>query len=312
MPKKSELESCNPSTYRCIDGKSPKINNISKLCNENKTFHSRTLTLHERLAMQSLHILLVAFILLHTILLPAAASSLSVSAPPEVDISGEGAYEMNFICSNDANSLSALFQVPEGFSYTGNTKIILNGAQSSCEPSQSGQSLQWDLSSALKSCRHVMVNEWEQNPNGADTGMEWIELYNPTSQAVNIGGWKLVDSYYEKSVTIPQDRTILPGDYQLLTWTNGSLINSKTTCVFLLDSAGIEVDCTLAAKDEENDNRCCAHCPNGKDMDNDLDWKFQEATPGGSNDASSADIYVGESLRLQFNLTSDCSAPSQA
>ncbi len=29
------------------------------------------------------------------------------------------------------------------------------------------------------------------NPAGTDTGNEWVELYNPTDQTVNIGGWKL-------------------------------------------------------------------------------------------------------------------------
>ncbi|HUS74709.1 MAG TPA: lamin tail domain-containing protein [Methanothrix sp.] len=244
--------------------------------------------------------------------MPAVASSLSLSAPPEVDVSGEGAYEMNFVCSDDAHSLSALLQVPEGFSHAGNGKIILDGTQSPYEPYQSGQSLQWDLSSALKSCRHVVVNEWEQNPKGTDSAKEWIELFNPTTHEINIGGWKLVDSYYEKSVSIPQGTTIQPGDYLLLTWTNGSLINSKPTFISLLDSAGIEIDCTPAAKDGKNDNFCWARSPNGKDLDNDLEWKFQEATPGRSNDGSSADIYAGESLSLQFNLTADCSAPNQA
>ncbi|MCX6673331.1 MAG: lamin tail domain-containing protein [Methanothrix sp.] len=243
--------------------------------------------------------------------MPAAASSLSLSAPPEVDVSGEGVYEMNFICSDDARSLSARFQVPLGFSYTGNTKIIWDGTQSSCEPYQSDQSLQWDLSSALKSRRHIIINEWEQNPEGTDISKEWIELFNPTSQAVNIGGWKLVDSYYGKSVSLPMGTVIVPDGYQLLTWTNGSLINSYSTCISLLDSAGREVDRTSSAKDDKNNNLCWARYPSGKDLDSDLDWKFQAATPGISNGGSSADIYAGESMRLQFNLTAGCSAQSQ-
>jgi uncharacterized repeat protein (TIGR01451 family) len=263
-------------------------------------------------AIQSYHILLALFILFHTILLPAAASSLSLFAPPVVNVSGEGVYEMNFISSDDARSLSALLQVPEGFSYAGNAGIIWHGTKSSCVPSQSGQSLQWDLSSALKSCRHIIINEWEQNPEGTDTLKEWIELYNPTSQTVNIGGWKLLDSYYGKSVSIPAGTVIVPDGYQLFTWTNGSLINSYTTSISLLDSAGREVDRTSLAKDDKNNNLCWARFPNGKDLDRDLDWKFQAATPGSSNGGSSYDIYAGESLRLQFNLTAGCSAQSEA
>jgi len=245
MPIESDLKSPNSSTYKCIDGKIPETQNISKLCDKNKT-------------LQSLHILLIAFILFHIILFPAVASSLSLSVPPEVDVSDEGVYEMNFISSDDARSLSALFQVPEGFSYTGKAKIILDSTQSSCEPYQSVQSLQWDLSSALKSCRHIIINEGEQNPEGVDTGKEWIELYNPTSQAVNIGGWKLVDSYYRKTVSIPIGTVIEPDGYQLLIWTNGSLINSYTTSISLLDSAGRVVDRTSSAKDDNNNNLCWA------------------------------------------------------
>ena len=71
-----------------------------------------------------------------------------------------------------------------------------------------------------------MINEWEQNPEGTDGGKEWIELYNPTLEAVNIGGWKLVDGYSGKIVSIPTG-TVIPSDgYQIITWTNGSLINS--------------------------------------------------------------------------------------
>ncbi|MGB5101127.1 MAG: lamin tail domain-containing protein [Methanothrix sp.] len=244
--------------------------------------------------------------------MPAAASSLSLLCPPDVDVSGEGVYEMNFISSDDARSLSALLQIPEGFIYAGNAKIILDGTKSSCEPYQSDQSLQWDLSGALKSCRHIIVNEWEPNPPGTDTKKEWVELYNPTSQAVNIGGWKIVDGYYGKSVSIPPDTVIVPDGYQLLTWTNGSLINSYPTSISLLNSAGIEVDRTSSVKDNKNNNLCWARNPNGKDLDKDMDWKFQAATPGSSNGGSSADIYAGEAFRLQFNLTAGCSAQSQA
>lgn len=256
-------------------------------------------------------IILFAFILFHFILLPSAASSLSLYAPPVVDVSGEGVYEMEFICSEDARSLSALLQIPVGFSFTGNAKIVLDGTQSSCEPSLSGQSLQWDLSGALRFCRHIIVNEWEPNPEGSDGGKEWIELYNPSSQAVNIGGWKLIDSYYRKSVSIPPGTVILPDGYQLFTWTNGSLINSYPASISLLDSAGSEVDRTSAVKDNKNNNLCWARYPSGKDLNSDLDWIFQKATAGESNGGSSADIYAGESLRLQFNLTAGCSAPSQ-
>lgn len=296
MPTKYELESYNLSASKCIE---------EKICNKLKLYEKNK-------AIQSSRILLTLFILFHSILLPATASSLSLSGPPEIDVSGEGVYEMNFISSEDAGSLSALLEVPEGFRYAGNSKIIWGGTKSSIEARQNDHSLQWDLSSALKSCRHIIINEWEPNPPGTDTKKEWIELYNPSSQAVNIGRWKLVDSYYGKSVSIPPDTTIMPDGYQLFNWTNGSLVNSYPCSISLMDSTGCEVDSTSSVKDNKNNELCWARNPNGKDLDNDLDWIFQEATPGSSNGGNPADIYAGESLGLQFNLTAGCSAPSQA
>jgi uncharacterized repeat protein (TIGR01451 family) len=296
MKIKYDLESNNSNTGRYID---------KKICNKLKLYKEIT-------AIQSPRILLTLFILFHTILLPAAASSLNLFGPPEIDVSGEGIYEMNFTSSDDARSLSARLQVPEGFSYNGNAKIIWDGMESSCEPSMSGQSLQWDLSSALKSGRHIIINEWEPNPSGTDTLKEWIELYNPTTHTVNLGGWRLIDSYYGKSISIPPNTVITPDGYQLFTWTNGSLINSYITSISLLNSEGIEVDRTSSVKDDKNNDYCWARYPNGKDLESDLDWKFQAATPGSSNGGMSADIYAGESLRLQFNLTAGCSAQNQS
>ncbi|MDD2756812.1 MAG: lamin tail domain-containing protein, partial [Methanothrix sp.] len=219
---------------------------------------------------------------------------------------------MNFISSDDASSLSALLEVPDGFSFAGNSNIIWRGVKSSIEARQNGPSLQWDLSGALKSCRHIIINEWEPNPPGTDTKKEWIELYNPSSQAVNIGRWKLIDSYYSKSVSIPPDTIIMPDGYQIITWTNGSLVNSYPFSISLQDSVGNELDRTSSVKDDKNNDLCWARSPNGKDLDRDQDWKFQAATPGSFNGGNSVDTYAGESLGLQFNLTADCSAPSQA
>jgi len=157
-----------------------------------------------------------------------------------------------------------------------------------------------------------VINEWEQNPVGTDTGKEWVELYNPASQAVNIGGWKLVDGYSGKSMKFSAGTVINSDGYQVLAWTNGSLINSYLDHIVLMDSSGREVDRTPDAKDEKNDGLCQARYPNGKDLGSDTDWKFQASTPGSSNGGSSFDIYAGESLALSFNLTAGCSASRQA
>jgi uncharacterized repeat protein (TIGR01451 family) len=121
-----------------------------------------------------------------------------------------------------------------------------------------------------------------------------------------------VDSYSGKSVKVSEGTVINSDGYQVITWTNGSLINSYLDHIVLMDSSGREVDRTSDAKDEKNDGLCQARYPKGKDLGSDTDWKFQASTPGSSNGGSSADIYAGESLALSFNLTPGCDAPRQA
>ncbi len=155
-----------------------------------------------------------------------------------------------------------------------------------------------------------MINEWELNPKDTDSGKEWVELYNPSSQEVDIKGWRLVDSYYKKTVSIKPGTVLSAGGYLVVPWTNGTLINSYPTRITLFDSAGQEIDRTLEGKDEKDNNLCWARYPDGKDLGNNLEWKFQASTKGGPNGGSSSDIYASESLALAFNLTPGCGSIS--
>jgi hypothetical protein len=38
----------------------------------------------------------------------------------------------------------------------------------------------------------VMINEIVANPNGSDSGNEWLELYNSTEDEIDISGWKIL------------------------------------------------------------------------------------------------------------------------
>jgi uncharacterized repeat protein (TIGR01451 family) len=68
------------------------------------------------------------------------------------------------------------------------------------------------------------------------------------------------------------------------------------------------VDCTPSVADEEDDDRCWARSPDGKDLDSDLDWTFQTSTEGDSNGGRVYDLYPGESMALEFLLAAGCSA----
>jgi hypothetical protein len=209
-----------------------------------------------------LHYILLLSLFFLLFIPPSAASTLSLSAPKDIDVSGPGTYGVSYNCSENASSLSASIMIPDGFAYSRGARVCLGTCNLPFEPSINGQSMMWDLSAALRSCRSIVINEFELNPAGADRKKEWIELYNPTHHALNLGGWKLVDSYSGKAVSISEGTVILPGDYKVVVWTAGSLVNSHLTRITLFDSKGREVDSTSDAKDNKNDNQCWARYPN--------------------------------------------------
>lgn len=235
---------------------------------------------------------------------------MNLSVPGEVEVCIPEAYEMRLSGDADAEVLSASVTVPEGFQYARGSQVILGDARSPSEPSVNGRSLAWDLGLAARACRHVVVNEWEQNPPGQDGGKEWVELYNPSSQDVDISAWHLIDRYYGKAVLIPAGTILAAGGYFVLNWTNGSLINSHLTSIALRDGSGREIDRTLEAKDEKDDDRCWARYPNGRDLGADTDWRFQKSTRGATNGGDTLDLYANETLSLEFSLTAGCEARS--
>lgn len=260
----------------------------------------------------SLHFILYICIVLPFILLsealPSSGVQVNLSAPDEVEVCIPDDYEMSLSNDADIEGISAQVLAPEGFQYAGGAQVILGGLRSPSEPSVSERSLAWDLGTAARACRHVVINELEQNPPGQDKGNEWVELYNPSSRAVDIGTWWLTDSHYGKIVRIPAGTTITAGGYLVLNWTNGTLIHTSPMSITLRDNAGSEIDRTLEAKDEKNNDRCWARYPDGRDLGSDLDWRIQKSTRGGPNGGGSPVLYAQEVLDLEFHLTAGCDA----
>jgi hypothetical protein len=51
----------------------------------------------------------------------------------------------------------------------------------------------------------ILINEILPNPNGYDTGYEWIELINTEDTEIDISGWKIeiAGTYFKAIYTFP-------------------------------------------------------------------------------------------------------------
>jgi phosphatidylserine/phosphatidylglycerophosphate/cardiolipin synthase-like enzyme len=68
---------------------------------------------------------------------------------------------------------------------------------------------------------HVVISEVVFKLSGADEAGEWVELYNPTSRAVDLGGWRVGDAVryedYERRYAFPAGTVLLPGETLVVT-----------------------------------------------------------------------------------------------
>mgnify|MGYP001600805601 CR=1 FL=1 len=65
---------------------------------------------------------------------------------------------------------------------------------------------------------HLVINKVYYDVDaghGKEYANEWVELYNPTEEAVNISGWKIIDNILED--TIPDSSVIPPGGFAIIT-----------------------------------------------------------------------------------------------
>jgi hypothetical protein len=83
---------------------------------------------------------------------------------------------------------------------------------------------------------NVEIYAFDQNPAGSDKGNEWVTLYNPSNESVDIGNWVLenVDGDKEK---IPEGTTLYPFAYYVYTSPYQGLDNSDEA-IILSDSKG--------------------------------------------------------------------------
>jgi hypothetical protein len=96
-------------------------------------------------------------------------------------------------------------------------------------------------SSQDKTCEGLVISELLPNPSGADTGNEFIELYNPTTSAISLQGCSMQTTANSKVFNF-ENATLQPGQYDAFynSETGLTLSNSAGGTVWLL-SPSIEL-----------------------------------------------------------------------
>jgi len=122
-------------------------------------------------------------------------------------------------------------------------------------------------STNLSASSDVVIYAFDQNPAGSDKGNEWVILYNPTNESVDIGNW-ILQTTHDSVVTgtIPEGTMLNSGAYYIYSppyqW-----LDNEDESIILKDSEGKEVDRTPVLSDTKDDNRCWVR--------KDSEWVFE-------------------------------------
>jgi hypothetical protein len=123
---------------------------------------------------------------------------------------------------------------------------------------------------------HVVINEFEQSPPSGQP--QFLELFNPTSSAVEISGWVIYTTHGDiGSYTVPSGTMLEPNDFWFLQFP-GDFIDSQTDSLVLLNAQGQLVDQTPTKSDTVHDSGTWQRSPDGSDS-----WVFATSTPNTMN-----------------------------
>ncbi|HSD05123.1 MAG TPA: lamin tail domain-containing protein [Nitrosopumilaceae archaeon] len=137
---------------------------------------------------------------------------------------------------------------------------------------------------------HVVINEVDINPPGDDSKSvaEWVELYNPTNQTMDVGGWTIgAASGLKTTYKVPVGTQLKSGGF--LAYTFGPLwFPDISAAVQLKDKNGTVIDQTPLLSDIENNLKSWQRTTDGLDTDSASDWIFKTSNAGSSNGKTSS------------------------
>lgn len=128
----------------------------------------------------------------------------------------------------------------------------------------------------------VVINEYELNPAGEDSGREWVELYNPTTEAVDLTGWTIETRHGVQGmgslngVLMPRARLVYQFQGQALDNIGEGFPFEES--LVLRDERGRRVDSAPFSTDCWNDGRTWQRAKDAADR-----WEFKSGSKGSSN-----------------------------
>ncbi len=137
----------------------------------------------------------------------------------------------------------------------------------------------------LSFANHVVVNEVEVNPAIDDTKSpaQWVELYNPTSSPVNIGGWSIgATTGLRQAFTISAGTTIQSQQFIVYHYVPIWFPHAGAV-IQLTDSTGTVIDKTPPLSDTQSDGNTWQRIYDGLSTNSTSDWTYKIGTPGFSN-----------------------------
>jgi hypothetical protein len=153
----------------------------------------------------------------------------------------------------------------------------------------------------------VVINEVDLNPIGNDaySSVEWIELYNPTDEDVDLSGWQIASTtVLKKTMTISDGTIIQPGQFKFFNYHKIWFTDSNDS-IELKDSSGIVIDKTPTFSDTLNNYISWQRLYDGYDSDSSDDWKFILATPNSSNGIiEELEKFVGTTITVSSDKSS--------
>lgn len=129
----------------------------------------------------------------------------------------------------------------------------------------------------------VVINEMELNP--PDGEVDWIEIYNPENQSVDISSWtaEITDgSWTGRFEAVAPGTILLPGGFYVFngqeTWDH-----DDGGYAVLYSASGEILDRTANRNDGLKNDFTFGRHPDGYDTNTDGDWGLGSATKGVSN-----------------------------